>query len=70
MARGRLDAFWEIELEPWDIVAGALIAREAGAITTRLDGSEINGPATELLAATPGLHARVLETLLNVGHND
>jgi myo-inositol-1(or 4)-monophosphatase len=34
VARGRLDAFWEIELEPWDIVAGALIAREAGAITT------------------------------------
>jgi myo-inositol-1(or 4)-monophosphatase len=70
VARGRLDAFWEIELEPWDIVAGALIAREAGAITTRLDGSKIDGPATELLAAAPGLHAKVLETLLSVGHND
>jgi myo-inositol-1(or 4)-monophosphatase len=65
VARGRLDAFWEIELEPWDIVAGALIAREAGAKTTRLDGSEVHGEATEVLAAAPELHARVLETLLS-----
>jgi myo-inositol-1(or 4)-monophosphatase len=70
VARGRLDGFWEMELEPWDIVAGALIAREAGAITTRLDGSEIDGPTTEVVAAAPRLHARVLETLLSVGHND
>ena len=66
VARGRLDAFWEIELAPWDTVAGALIAREAGALTTRLDGDEIRGAATEVLAASPKLHAAMLEVLLGV----
>jgi fructose-1,6-bisphosphatase/inositol monophosphatase family enzyme len=63
VARGRLDAFWEMELAPWDTVAGALIVREAGALTTRLDGSEILGAATEVLAAPSELHAEVLEVL-------
>lgn len=65
VARGRLDAFWEIELERWDITAGALVAREAGAMTTRLDGTEIRGAAEEVLAAAPGLHAILLEILAN-----
>jgi myo-inositol-1(or 4)-monophosphatase len=63
VAWGRLDAFWEMELAPWDTVAGALIAREAGALTTRLDGSEMRGAATEVLAAPSELHAEVLEVL-------
>jgi myo-inositol-1(or 4)-monophosphatase len=67
VARGRLDAFWEMGLERWDITAGALIAREAGATTTRLDGSAIRGPATEVLAAPPRLHAMVLRTLSKLG---
>lgn len=38
LASGRLDAFWELWLAPWDIAAGTLIAREAGATVTTLDG--------------------------------
>jgi len=30
IASGRLDAFWELKLKPWDLAAGALIIREAG----------------------------------------
>jgi myo-inositol-1(or 4)-monophosphatase len=63
LARGSLDAFWEMELAPWDTVAGTLIAREAGALTTRLDGDEIRGVATEVLAAPPKLHAAMLGVL-------
>ena len=63
VARGRLDAFWEIELERWDVTAGALIAREAGAITTDLQGGDIRGPATEVLASAPQLHAVMLDVL-------
>jgi len=69
VARGRLDAFWEIELERWDITAGALIAREAGATTTYLDGTEIRGAAEEVLAAAPDLHTTLLETLANAGRD-
>ena len=32
VACGRLDAFWEDDIQPWDVAAGIIIAREAGAI--------------------------------------
>ncbi len=38
VAAGRLDGFWELQLSPWDIAAGALLIREAGGIVTSLDG--------------------------------
>ena len=38
VAAGRFDGFWELVLAPWDIAAGALIAREAGALVTGLGG--------------------------------
>jgi myo-inositol-1(or 4)-monophosphatase len=38
VAAGRLDGFWELQLSPWDIAAGALLIREAGGMVTRLDG--------------------------------
>ena len=31
VAAGHVDAYWELDLSPWDYAAGALIAREAGA---------------------------------------
>ncbi len=40
VAAGRLDAFWETGLSPWDLAAGSLIIREAGGIVSGLDGSE------------------------------
>lgn len=63
VAQGRLDAFWEMGLERWDIAAGALVAREAGALTTSLQGASVTGASTEILAAAPELHAVVLRTL-------
>src|SRR3954467_8595314 len=34
VAGGRLDAFWEIGLNPWDMAAGILLVEEAGGICT------------------------------------
>jgi myo-inositol-1(or 4)-monophosphatase len=39
VAAGRLDAFWELHLSPWDVAAGALLIREAGGVITRPDGA-------------------------------
>jgi len=39
VAAGRLDGFWELQLAPWDVAAGALLIREAGGIVTRADGA-------------------------------
>lgn len=37
-ACGRLDGFWELHLEPWDVAAGTLIVREAGGTVTDFRG--------------------------------
>ncbi len=40
VAAGRLDGFWEIGLSPWDMVAGALLVREAGGMIADLQGGD------------------------------
>ncbi|PHR58679.1 MAG: inositol monophosphatase [Robiginitomaculum sp.] len=42
VAAGRFDGFWERGLQPWDIAAGIVIAREAGAIVQELDTENPN----------------------------
>lgn len=37
VAQGRLDAYWERGLKPWDCAAGIVIAREAGGQVTTID---------------------------------
>ncbi|PPF77558.1 inositol monophosphatase [Subtercola sp. Z020] len=61
VAAGRWDAYFERGLKPWDHAAGALVAREAGAVVTGFDGAPASVEFT--LAAEPGLAAR-LEPLL------
>ena len=39
VACGRVDAYYERGLAPWDLAAGELIAREAGAVVTGFDGA-------------------------------
>jgi len=60
VACGRLDAYFETDLKPWDVAAGTVIAREAGAAVRGLDG----GPPApgSIVAATPG----VVEELLGL----
>lgn len=54
VACGRVDAYFERGLQPWDLAAGALVAREAGAVVSGLGAA----PAGEgfVLAAGPSLH--------------
>jgi myo-inositol-1(or 4)-monophosphatase len=53
VACGRIDAYYERGLEPWDLAAGALIAAEAGATVGDLAGGPASG--TFVLAASAGL---------------
>ncbi len=53
VACGRVDAYYEKGLGPWDLAAGVLIASEAGASTGDLDGGPPSGGF--VLAAAPGL---------------
>jgi len=56
VASGRLDAFYERGLNPWDAAAGWLVAAEAGAALVGLDGTAGPGASREMLvAAAPSL---------------
>jgi fructose-1,6-bisphosphatase/inositol monophosphatase family enzyme len=61
VAAGRLDAFYERGLNPWDFAAGGLIAREAGALVAGLHGRPASGSMT--IVAGPGLFAELHDLL-------
>ncbi|UNS99417.1 inositol monophosphatase [Streptomyces tubbatahanensis] len=61
VATGRLDGYYERGLNPWDLAAGDLIAREAGASTGGRPGRPADGDLT--LAASPGVFD-ILQPLL------
>jgi myo-inositol-1(or 4)-monophosphatase len=61
VALGRVDAFYERGLAPWDLAAGALVAAEAGAVVGDLDGGPPSGRF--VLAADPAI-ATALRDLL------
>lgn len=66
LAAGRVDGFWEIRLKPYDIAAGGLIAEEAGAVVTNIEGeADYLTPPCSILAAAPGIHAEMLALLQN-----
>jgi myo-inositol-1(or 4)-monophosphatase len=60
VAAGRLDGFWEFNLNPWDTAAGILIAEEAGARVTRFDGSPFQIDSRETLASNGLVHEALL----------
>jgi myo-inositol-1(or 4)-monophosphatase len=54
VACGRLDGFWEFNLNPWDTSAGYLLVEEAGGTVTHFDGGKFTLDSREVLA-TNGL---------------
>lgn len=63
VAAGRVDAAYHSFINPWDVAAGVVIAREAGALVTDLDGVDYDTGATSILAAGPDVHRAVLAEL-------
>ncbi len=55
VAAGRLDGFWERRLRPWDIAAGLVLLREAGAVVAALDPTERPEDQGTVLTACPAL---------------
>lgn len=66
LAAGRLDAYWATSIKAWDIAAGVLIAREAGAVVSDLAGLPLDWEKPRLAAAaTHRLHQQLREILDN-----
>jgi myo-inositol-1(or 4)-monophosphatase len=65
---GRLDGYWEQELKPWDVMAGMLVAREAGGTVTDYAG-EPNPQRLDrgrFVASNGRIHAAMLAVLQSV----
>ncbi len=64
VAAGRFEGFWEHSLQPWDVAAGGLIAREAGAMVTKLDGGgDILSVPVSVLAAPEPVYRQMFDLL-------
>ena len=59
VACGRLDAFWEFKLNPWDTSAGYLLVEEAGGKITHFDGARFTLDSREVFASNGLIHAEM-----------
>lgn len=59
VACGRLEAFWEIKLNPWDTSAGFLLVEEAGGKITHFDGSKFTLDSREVFATNGLIHGEM-----------
>ncbi|MDR3791866.1 MAG: inositol monophosphatase family protein [Terracidiphilus sp.] len=60
VAAGRLDAFWEFNLNPWDTAAGLLLVLEAGGQVTGFSGQPFLLDSREVLASNGLIHAEMV----------
>ena len=60
VACGRLDAFWEFGLNPWDMAAGVLLIREAGGACSDMHGGPLDLRGRHILADNGLVHAEIL----------
>ncbi len=63
VACGRLDGFWELELNPWDTAAGWLIVKEAGGEVTTFNGGRYSHYLKEILASNGKIHKEMSRIL-------
>jgi myo-inositol-1(or 4)-monophosphatase len=60
VAAGRLDAFWEFNLNPWDTAAGILLVEEAGGMVTDFSTQHFRLDSREILASNGLIHAELV----------
>lgn len=63
VAAGRLDGFWEIALNTWDIAAGVLLIHEAGGLVGDFGGGHEYMKTGNIVAATPKLFPAILREI-------
>jgi myo-inositol-1(or 4)-monophosphatase len=66
VACGRLDAFWEFGLNPWDMAAGVLLVRESGGTASDMHGGKFGLKGPHMLADNGALHERMLKVFEEV----
>lgn len=63
VACGRLDAYYEIQLNPWDTAAGWLLVSEAGGTVSGMDGAAYSPFIPHILASNGKVHTSLMQLL-------
>ncbi len=63
LAEGKTDAFYEIDLKPWDVAAGILILLEAGGSVSNTSGGTFDFDDKGIVASNGKVHSQLLEYL-------
>jgi len=63
LAEGAFDGFWEWDLKPWDMAAGALIVREAGGKVTSRAGGTFDLASGKVTASNGRIHGELVAVL-------
>ena len=67
VAAGRLDAYWERNLGPWDIAAGLMLVREAGGYATDFAGGEAPWVTGDVIAGNETVQRELMRVLKSPG---
>jgi len=63
VAAGRLDGFWEIGLQPWDMAAGLLLIQEAGGVVGDFTGGPNHFKSGNVVAGNPRVFAHIIREI-------
>jgi myo-inositol-1(or 4)-monophosphatase len=63
VAAGRLDGYWELKLNPWDVAAGSLIVHEAGGMVSDFTGLRFSIHDKEIIASNGAIHDQMLDVI-------
>jgi len=66
VACGRLEAFWEFKLNPWDTSAGYLLVEEAGGTITHFDGGKFTLDSREVFATNGLIHEEMKQLFVDM----
>ncbi len=63
VAAGRLDGYWEIGLEKWDLAAGVLMVEEAGGVVSDFTGNDNYYESGNVVVGNLRLHKQILDSI-------
>lgn len=63
VAAGRLDGYWEIGLQKWDLAAGVLLIEEAGGVVSDFKEGDDYLETGNIVVANPSIHSKMIESI-------
>lgn len=66
LAQGKVEAFYEIDLKPWDVAAGILIVQEAGGHVSNVQNTPFDFNDKSIVASNGKVHQQLLEYLEDI----